>query len=70
MVEINFVMDPKYKSIIDNGVSADTIIKSISLVDSGKEMVLGNTLIFFDEIQACPEIATSLKFVKRTGSTM
>lgn len=50
MVEINFVMDPKYKSIIDNGVSADTIIKSISLVDSGKEMVPGNTLIFFDEI--------------------
>ena len=67
VVEINFVTDPKYKSIIDNGFAADNIIKSISLVDPEKEMVPGNTLIFFDEIQAFPDIATSLKFFKEDG---
>ncbi len=62
VIEINFVRDVKYKGIIVDGYEADGIIKNISLLDPTKEFIPGKTLIFFDEITECPEIATSLKF--------
>lgn len=65
--EINFVTDPIYKSIIDEGFSAASIVKIISRIDPGKKFEEGETLLFFDEIQEFPEIATSLKFFKEDG---
>ena len=62
VVEINFVTDPKYKQITADGYGTDTIIKSISLINPSYNFIPGETLIFFDEIQEYPEIATSLKF--------
>ncbi len=67
IIEINFVTDPKYKKITDDGYSADIIIKNISLIDPSLKFIPGNTLIFFDELQEHPEIATSLKFFKEDG---
>ena len=64
VVEINFVTEPKYKTIIENGFSADEIVKLITLIDPSKKFYAGKTLLFFDEIQDFPEIATSLKFFK------
>ena len=62
IIEINFVAEPKYKSIIKDGYDVASIVKSISLVDPSKRFIPGETLIFFDEITEFPEIATSLKF--------
>ena len=62
IIEINFVRDEKYKGIIADGYETADIIKNISLIDPSKKFVPGKTLIFFDEITAFPEIATSLKF--------
>lgn len=67
IVEINFYEEPKYKNIIGNGYSAADIIKNISLLDPSKSFIEGKTLLFFDEIQELPEIATSLKFFKTDG---
>lgn len=67
VVEINFYEEPKYKSIIGNGYSAADIIKNITLLDPSKSFIEGKTLLFFDEIQELPEIATSLKFFKTDG---
>ena len=67
VLEINFYEEPKYKSIIEDGYSAADIIKNISMIDPAKHFVPGKTLIFFDEIQDFPEIATSLKFFKIDG---
>lgn len=67
VVEINFVTEPKYKTIIENGFSADEIVKLITLIDPSKKFYAGKTLLFFDEIQDFPEIATSLKFFKEDG---
>ncbi|MBQ2538155.1 MAG: ATP-binding protein [Ruminococcus sp.] len=67
VVEINFYEEPKYKNIIGNGYSAADIIKNISLLDPSKSFIEGKTLLFFDEIQELPEIATSLKFFKTDG---
>ena len=64
VIEINFVLSEKYKMIANDGYDADTIIKNISLIDPSYKFIPGKTLIFFDEIQEYPKIATSLIQVK------
>ena len=43
------------------------MIRLISLISPEKRFVPGDTLIFFDEIQEFPEIATTLKFFREDG---
>ncbi|MCC8047359.1 MAG: DUF4143 domain-containing protein [Clostridiales bacterium] len=67
VISINFVEEPKYRMICEDGYKADSIIKNISRIDPDKQFHEGHTLIFFDEIQDFPDIATSLKFFKLDG---
>lgn len=67
VLEINFVEEPKYKMITGDGYKTDDIIKNISLLDPSKRFIAGKTLIFFDELQEFPEIATALKFFHIDG---
>ncbi|MDD7734576.1 MAG: AAA family ATPase [Anaerovoracaceae bacterium] len=67
VIEINFITEPYYKSIIEEGYKADSIAKLISRIDPSKHFEAGETLIFFDEIQDFPEISTALKFFKEDG---
>lgn len=67
LIEINFVEEPKYRTIIADGYRTVDIIKNISLLDPSKRFIPGKTLIFFDEIQQFPDIATSLKFFVQDG---
>lgn len=67
IVEINFVLQKQYKSIFDDGFDVDTIIKNISLRDPSLLFVPGDTLLFFDEIQDCINVATSLKSFQLDG---
>lgn len=67
VVQINFVEQPKYTGIFDDGFEVDSIIKNISLLNPDYEFVANDTLLFFDELQACPNCATALKFFKIDG---
>lgn len=67
VVEINFVLQKQYKDIFDDGFEVDTILKNISLKNPEFEFPVGETLIFFDEIQDCINCATSLKSFKIDG---
>lgn len=67
VIYINFVEEPKYKMITADGYKADDIIKNISRIDPSKQFIEGETLLFFDELQEFPDIATSLKFFKLDG---
>lgn len=67
VITISFVEEPKYKMITADGYKADDIIKNISRMDPSKRFIEGETLIFFDELQEFPEIATALKFFKIDG---
>lgn len=67
IIEINFVLQKQYKDIFDDGFEVDSIIKNISLHNPDFEFIKGETLIFFDELQACPNAATSLKSFKLDG---
>lgn len=64
IVYINFVEEPKYKKITEDGYRAGDIIRNISRMDPSKRFEPGETLLFFDEVQEYPEISTSLKFFK------
>lgn len=68
IVEINFVSDPQYEQIIENGYSAEAIVKNISRINPSAKFIKGKTLIFFDEIQKFPDIATALKFFALDGN--
>ena len=62
-VEINFIENPTARKIFDGDLDLTTILANISLYTSYKTKLIPNkTLIFFDEIQACPNARTALKF--------
>ena len=61
VIEVNFVLQKKFRAIFDNGYEVDTIIKNISLLEPSWKFIPNKTLLFFDELQKCPDCATSLK---------
>lgn len=61
IIEINFILQKQFQDIFDDGFEVDKIIKNISLRNPNLEFIPGETLIFFDELQACINCATSLK---------
>ena len=61
VIEINFVLQKKFRAVFNDGYEVDTIIKNISLLEPSWKFIPGKTLIFFDELQKCPDCATSLK---------
>ena len=66
-VEINFALQPEFKAITRDGYSAENVIRNISLIEPNFRFVEDGTLIFFDEIQEFPEIATSFKSFAQYG---
>ena len=67
IVSINFVLEPKYKMILSDGYAVEDIVKNISMIDTSKKFIAGNTLLIFDELQEFPDIATALKAFKIDG---
>lgn len=67
VIEINFIEQKKYCEIFNDGFEVDAILKNISLLNPELKFIPGNTIFFFDELQACPNCATSLKFFKLDG---
>ena len=67
VVEINFVEEPQYRTILEEGYQPESVVKLISRLNPNFRFVPGETLIFFDEIQSYPGIATTLKFFKQDG---
>lgn len=66
-VEINFIRQPEAVKLFENVRSAEDILLRLSaLVD--KPLIKGETLVFFDEAQRCPEIFTMIKFLVDEGS--
>ena len=66
-IEINFALQPKYKKIFEEGYEVNSILKNLSLLNPSFTFVPGETLIFFDELQECPDCATALKSFKQDG---
>lgn len=67
VIEINFIEQKKYREIFNDGFEVDAILKNISLLNPELKFIPSDTIFFFDELQACPNCATSLKFFKLDG---
>ena len=61
VVYINFVLDKKYTTIVNDGYDVETVVKNITLINPSTKFIQDKTLIVFDEIQEYPDIATTLK---------
>ena len=66
-IEINFALQPQFKTIFEEGFEVDNIIKNITLKIPDIELNEHDTLIFFDEMQECVSTATSLKAFREDG---
>ena len=66
-IEINFALQPQFKTIFEDGFKVDDIIKNITLKLPELNLIERDTLIFFDEMQDCVSTATSLKSFREDG---
>lgn len=61
VIEINFISNPECVNFFSN-FNVDNIINKMSFYNPEFKFISGDTLIFFDEIQAFMNVTTSLKF--------
>ncbi len=61
-VEINFELQPNIKKIFKKDLEPLRIIRDISLI-TGQKITPVKTLLFFDEIQECPEALRALRYL-------
>lgn len=66
LVEINFIDQPEAKAIFEGSLNAATVIPLLSAF-AGRPLEPGRTLVFLDEIQACPRARTAIKFLVDDG---
>ena len=66
-VEINFIENPGLAKVFSKAKNCQDILLRLSTVTS-QDLIKGNTLVFFDEVQECPEIVTAIKFLVEEGS--
>ncbi len=66
-IEINFVDNPDAIEIFKGAKNSADILLRISAI-TNVPLVKGETLVFFDEVQKCPDIVTAIKFLVDEGS--
>ncbi len=62
---INFILNSEYNAIFDGNLDLESIVKKLSLQIPEFDASLKDTIIFLDEIQACPEAITALKTLSK-----
>lgn len=65
-IEINFIESPAASGIFRDVSDVNMIVANITAF-TGKSLEPGSTLIFFDEIQECPQARTAIKFLVEDG---
>ncbi|MDR0738559.1 MAG: AAA family ATPase [Oscillospiraceae bacterium] len=62
VVVVDFIEQPEATIAFEGKLDADTIIRTLSVIGYGP-FVEGETLVFFDEIQMCPNARTAIKYL-------
>jgi uncharacterized protein len=68
MVYINFESTKSIRNIFQGDFDVQRMIRALQ-IESGINIIEDKTLIFFDEIQECPEALTSLKYFYEDNSS-
>ena len=66
-IEINFLENPDAVALFKGAKNSSDILLRLSAITT-KPLIKGETLIFFDEVQKCPDIVTAIKFLVDEGS--
>ena len=66
-IEINFVENPDAIGLFKGAKNSDDILLRLSTITT-VPLIKGETLIFFDEVQKCPDIVSAIKFLVDEGS--
>lgn len=67
VIEINFLENKQAADLFENATGSEDLLLRLSAI-AARPMVPGKTLIFLDEVQACKEIVTAIKFLVEEGS--
>lgn len=67
VVSLNFVSAPECISVFDGSLDAAGIYAGLTAVRPDIRIVPGDTLLFLDEIQECPNARTAMKFLAQDG---
>ena len=51
---VNFITNPECKGLFDGNLDASEIVKRLTMTFQDFKLVPGDTLLFLDEIQNCP----------------
>ena len=65
--EVNFIDQPDMVKYLNAEMSAEEFLVKLKMI-MPEECKLHETVVFFDEIQKCPEIVTKIKFLVDEGS--
>lgn len=65
--EVNFIDQPDLVDYLNTQMSAEDFLVKLKLI-MPEECKPHETVVFFDEIQKCPEIVTKIKFLVEEGS--
>lgn len=65
--EINFIDQPDMVNYLNAEMSAEDFLVKLKMI-MPEEYKIHETVVFFDEIQKCPEIVTKIKFLVDEGS--
>lgn len=66
-IEINFIDNPEAVDVFKGAKGSADILFRLSAMTT-IPLIKGETLIFFDEVQKCPEMVTAIKFLVDEGS--
>ncbi len=66
-IKLDFIEHPEYISAFTNTAGSDDILLRLSAM-FGKDMVPGETMIFFDEVQECRELIAQIKYLVSDGT--
>lgn len=64
-IELNFIENPGLIDIFSGELSPESILTGIKLSLPSKKIIDGDTLLFLDEVQECPNAITALKFLAK-----
>lgn len=65
--EVNFIDQPDMVSYLNAKISAEEFLVRLKMI-MPEDCKIHETVVFFDEIQKCPEIVTKIKFLVDDGS--
>lgn len=66
-IEINFIRQKDLKNIFEGSLDAESVYKRMTAQIKDIDLIPGDTLLFFDEIQNCGNARTAIKFLAEDG---